>query len=144
MISEYILHKKYMQQNYMLLLTCSKRKSSNEQLLNMGIIVSIFGYLLLLFTFYREISFLQATFGGNFREQIYCSCLPACCWEELKLVFRAKDNSTLLANNVFKEVKAGLFRHFVGVRDEPRIHRLLSSSVVGLFQQRISARMQRN
>lgn len=85
----------------------------------------------------------RATFGGKYREQIYCACLPGCCYEELLNIFQHFRDGLILSTKQYKEIPAGLFRFFVGCRDEPRVHRLLgrlSTGVITMEQFRLASK----
>ncbi|XP_052075826.1 uncharacterized protein LOC127713920 [Mytilus californianus] len=85
----------------------------------------------------------RATFGGRYREQIYCACLPGCCYEELINIFQNFRDGLILSTKQYKEIPAGLFRFFVGCRDEPRVHRLLgrlSTGVITMEQFRFASK----
>ncbi|CAG2188407.1 PHF20 [Mytilus edulis] len=75
----------------------------------------------------------RATFGGKYREQIYCACLPGCCYEELLNIFQHFRDGLILSTKQYKEIPAGLFRFFVVCRDEPRVHRLLGRFSTGVI-----------
>ncbi|CAG2208640.1 unnamed protein product [Mytilus edulis] len=79
---------------------------------------------------------IMATFGGKYREQIYCACLPGCCYEELLNIFQHFRDGLILSTKQYKEIPAGLFRFFVVCRDEPRVHRLLGRFSTGENQQK--------
>ncbi|XP_062610109.1 uncharacterized protein LOC134271899 [Saccostrea cucullata] len=72
------------------------------------------------------------TFGGSFREQIYLSTLPECCFEELQGIFAAFKRGDIPTMRNTKSIKPGLFALLVGEKREVEVHHHLSNLANGL------------
>ncbi|XP_052084908.1 uncharacterized protein LOC127722102 isoform X1 [Mytilus californianus] len=76
----------------------------------------------------------EGTFGGSFKEQIYLSTLPECCFDLVIDVINSHDAGLLhQSNRKETTIKPGLFKHLVGVKSEVVVHRHLSQLNSGLI-----------
>lgn len=76
----------------------------------------------------------EGTFGGSFKEQIYLSTLPECCFDLVIDVINSHDAGLLhQSNRKETTIKPGLFKHLVGIKSEVVVHRHLSQLNSGLI-----------
>ncbi|XP_076112032.1 uncharacterized protein LOC143080189 isoform X1 [Mytilus galloprovincialis] len=75
----------------------------------------------------------EGTFGGSFKEQIYLSTLPECCFDLVIDIINSHEAGLLhQSNRKETTIKPGLFKHLVSVKSEVVVHRHLSQLNSGL------------